>query len=256
MDKAVRCLEILKMLQEKGFVKVNELSAKFDTSEMTIRRDLKFLAQQYNLQRTHGGAIMPPGQPVVRIISFDEQRITNKEAKEKIAQKAAALLRARQRIFVDAGSTTRQVVNYIDSSLHSIIVTNHLQTAEAALKIEHLSVIMLGGEIISITNCTSGEMAEEQLKKYQLDIAFLGAAAVGSDGLLYDGYSPEARFKKSVFEVAKETYLLADSSKFNTYDLNSFASLSQVKAVITDSNINAEGMSLLKRHNVQVIIAD
>jgi DeoR/GlpR family transcriptional regulator of sugar metabolism len=59
-----------------------------------------------------------------------------------------------------------------------------------------------------------------------------------------------------VFEVAKETYLLADSSKFNTYDLNSFASLSRVKAVITDSNINAEGMSLLKRHNVQVIIAD
>lgn len=256
MDKAARCLEILKMLQEKGIVKVNELSAKFDTSEMTIRRDLKFLSQQYNLQRTHGGAIMPQGQPVVRIISFDEQRIKNKEAKEKIALKAASLIRFRQRIFIDAGSTTRQIVNYIDSSLHNIIVTNHLQTAEAALKIEYLSVIMLGGEIIGITNCSSGEVAEEQLRKYQLDIAFLGAAAIGNDGMIYDGYSPEARFKKSVFEVAKETYLLADSTKFNTYDLNSFASLDQVKAVITDSNINSEGLALLKKFNVQIIIAE
>jgi DeoR-like helix-turn-helix domain. len=83
MDKAARCLDILKMLQENGVVRVDELAEKFGTSEMTIRRDLKFLSQQYNIQRTYGGAIMPQGQPVVRIISFDEERIKNKEAKKK-----------------------------------------------------------------------------------------------------------------------------------------------------------------------------
>jgi len=115
---------------------------------------------------------------------------------------------------------------------------------------------MLGGEIIGISKCTTGEITEEQLRKYQLDIAFLGAAAIGSDGFLYDGYSPEARFKKAVFDVAKETYLLADSTKFNTYDLNCFGSLSQIKAVITDSGITEEGLTLLKKHKVEVIIAD
>jgi len=256
MDKAARCLDILKMLQENGVVRVDELAEKFGTSEMTIRRDLKFLSQQYNIQRTYGGAIMPQGQPVVRIISFDEERIKNKEAKEKIAKKAASLIHTRQRIFIDAGSTTRLIVNYINNDSYNIIVTNHLQTAEAALNIDHLSVIMLGGEIIGISKCTTGEITEEQLRKYQLDIAFLGAAAIGSDGFLYDGYSPEARFKKAVFDVAKETYLLADSTKFNTYDLNCFGSLSQIKAVITDSGITEEGLTLLKKHKVEVIIAD
>ena len=60
-------------------------------------------------------------------------------------------------------------------------------------------MIMLGGEMIRITNCSSGPVAEEQIRKYQLDTAFIGAAAIGTDGRLYDGYSPEARFKSSLF---------------------------------------------------------
>ena len=115
---------------------------------------------------------------------------------------------------------------------------------------------MLGGDVIRLTNCCSGPVAEEQLKKYQLDIAFIGAAAVGSDGKLYDGYSPEARLKSSIFSVAKKVYLMVDSSKMNTYNLNEFGSLSQVDGLITDSGLDEEAELLLKRHRVNVIIAE
>ena len=54
------------------------------------------------------------------------------------------------------------------------MVTHHLAVAEQALKFENLAVIMLGGDMIRITNCSSGPVAEEQLKKYQLDTAFIG----------------------------------------------------------------------------------
>lgn len=108
--------------------------------------------------------------------------------------------------------------------------------------------------MIRISNCSSGTITEEQIKRYQLDIAFLGACAVGVDGKLYDGYSPEARLKTSIFSVAKEVYLLADSSKFNIYDLNEFGDLTKIKAVITDSGINEEGLALLKRYRVETII--
>ena len=255
MNKSERCLSILDMLQKQRKVEVNELAEKFGISEMTIRRDLNFLAQQYNITRTHGGAMMAD-QPVVRMISFDESRISNREAKEKIAAKAAALIRNGQRIFIDAGSTTRIILNYLEEDTRAVIVTNHLKVAEHALQFANLSVIMLGGEMIRITNCSSGTVAEEQLGKYQLDTAFLGAAAIGTDGGLYDGYSPEARFKRSIFSVAKKIYILADSSKFNTYDLNSFASLSQVNGVITDSGIDEEGKALLKKYQVEVMIAE
>lgn len=255
MNKSERCLAILDMLQKQHKVEVNELSKQFGISDMTIRRDLNFLAKQYNITRTHGGALMA-NQPVVRMISFDESRISNKESKEKIAAKAASLIKNGQRIFIDAGSTTRIILNYMRDDVRAVIVTNHLKVAEHALQFDNLSVIMPGGEMIRITNCSSGTVAEEQIKKYQLDIAFLGAAAIGTDGRLYDGYSPEARFKSSIFSVAKKIYLLTDSSKFNTYDLNGFASLSQVDSIITDEGIDEEGMNLLKKYSTNLIIAE
>ena len=67
--------------------KVNELAKRFGISEMTVRRDLNLLARQYNITRTHGGALMA-NQPVVRMISFDESRISNREAKEKDSGKS------------------------------------------------------------------------------------------------------------------------------------------------------------------------
>lgn len=255
MNKSERCLAILEMLQKKHRVEVKELARIFKISEMTIRRDLNFLAGQYNITRTHGGAMMA-NQSVVRMISFDESRISHREAKERIAAKAASLVKNGQRIFIDAGSTTRIIPNYLEKDVRAVVVTNHLKVAEHALSFDNLSVIMLGGEMIRISNCSYGPVTEEQIRKYQLDIAFLGAAAVGTDGRLYDGYSPEARFKSSIFSVAKRIYLLADSSKFNTYDLNEFGALSHTDGVITDEGIDEEGRNLLKKFNANMMIAE
>lgn len=254
MNKNERCLAILELIQRYHRVDAKDLARQFGASEMTIRRDLNFLAQQYNITRTHGGALMV-NQTVVRMTSFDEKRISNKASKERIAAMAASLIRGGQRIFIDAGSTTRIMLNYLDKGLRAVIVTNHLKVAEEALQYDNVSVIMLGGEMIRITNCSSGPVAEEQIRKYQLDTAFIGAAAIGTDGRLYDGYSPEARFKSSLFSVAKRVYLLADSTKFNTYDLNGFASLSQVDGVITDQGLDEEGNNLMKKYNTRVIFA-
>ena len=190
------------------------------------------------------------------MISFDESRIAHKESKEKIAAMAASMIRSGQRIFIDAGSTTRILLNYLDKDTRAVVVTNHLKVAEHALQFANLSVIMLGGDMIRITNCSSGPVAEDQLKKYQLDTAFIGAAAIGTDGKLYDGYSPEARLKSSLFSVAKKIYVLADSSKINTYDLNEFGNLSQIDGLITDSGMDDEGRLLMKRHRVNVIFAE
>ena len=252
MKKNERCLAILEILQKQHKVTVTELAEKFDISEMTVRRDLNSLAREYNISRTHGGAELG-NQPVVRMISFDEPRIAHKDSKDKIAALAATMIQNGQRIFIDAGSTTRIILQR-----QGRIYTRRLISAvlESGFDLKAIPVIMLGGDMIRITNCSSGPVAEEQLKKYQLDTAFIGAAAIGSDGKLYDGYSPEARLKGTLFSVAKKIYVLADSSKMNTYNLNEFGSLSQIDGLITDAGIDEEAMTLMKRHRVNVIIAE
>jgi DeoR/GlpR family transcriptional regulator of sugar metabolism len=189
------------------------------------------------------------------MISFDEAKIKHKGVKELIAKKAVEQIEPRQRIFIDAGSTTRQMVNYITEDMRNVIVTNNLTVAEVALQHKNMSVIMLGGEMLHIANCSSGTVAEEQITRYQLDIAFLGAAAVGTDGKMYDGYSPEARLKGTIFNVAKKICLMVDSSKFNCYDLHEFGSLKQVDIVITDEGIDEDAWNLMSKHGRKVIIA-
>ncbi len=252
MEKKDRLKVIIEMLQKNHSVDVNELAKYFNTSQMTIRRDLNALSEQYNIIRTHGGAMIG-NQPVVRMVSFDEGRIAHKKEKEAIASMAASMIRSGQRIYLDSGSTTRNVLDYLDEETKAVLVCNNLSVAQKALSFSNVSVIMLGGDIIRLSNCSSGPVAEEQIQKYTLDVAFIGAAAVGTNGGLFDGFSPEARVKNHIFKVASKIYLLVDSSKINIYDLTQFGHLRHVDAVITDSKIDKEGEALFKRYDVKII---
>ena len=97
MDKKERYRVIIDLLQKERKVSVNALAERFSTSQMTIRRDLNDLAGQYNIVRTHGGAMLDEDS-LVRMISFDEKRILHKKEKNEIARKAAGMIRPGQRI--------------------------------------------------------------------------------------------------------------------------------------------------------------
>ena len=255
MDKASRGLKILDMLQENGRVNVTELSELFDTSEMTIRRDLNILAKKYNIVRTHGGATMPQnGSPIIKTETFVEEKISHRDQKDVIAKKAAELIEFRQRVFIDPGSTARLVTKYLNNENKNIIVTNSMSVAEACMEYDAMSVIILGGQILPGSRCTVGSSAEEQLAGYRLDSAFVGAAAIGIDGKVYDGYSPEAWYKKMIFDVVDKVYLLADSTKFNTYDLSAYANLKQFEAVITDDGIDKKMIEYFEKNKIRLII--
>ena len=253
MNKNERYSEIIELLQRNHRVDVNELAARFRTSQMTIRRDLNVLSKEYNIIRTHGGAMIGD-QPVVRVISFDEEKIPHQEEKHAIARKAAGMIRSGQRIYLDSGSTTRIVLDYLEKDTRAVIVCNHLGVAQQALSFPNLSVVILGGEMIRLSNCSSGPITEEQIQKYTLDAAFIGAAAIAPDGSLYDGFSPEARFKSHIFDVSRHVCLMADSSKINTYALSQYGHLSQVDTVITDRGIDRDGENLMKRYDVHLEI--
>ena len=252
MEKKERYREIIELLQKNHHVEVNELSKRFGITPMSVRRDLNALAEQYNIVRTHGGATIGD-QSVVRIVSFDEERIAHREEKNAIAAAAAALIRPGQRIYLDSGSTTRILLNYLDRDMKAVVVCNHLGVAMQALEFPNINVVMLGGEMIRLSTCSSGPVAEEQIQRYSLDAAFIGAASIGADGNLFDGFSPEARLKSHIFRVASRVHLLVDSSKINTYELSQFGHLKQVDTVITDRGIDRDGENLIKRYDVKLL---
>ncbi|HBH67249.1 MAG TPA: transcriptional regulator, partial [Erwinia persicina] len=77
---------ILEYLQGKGRTTVEELSAYFDTTGTTIRKDLSLLQQQGAVIRTYGGVMLnrdDGDQPI------DRKTFINSDKKKQIASRAA-----------------------------------------------------------------------------------------------------------------------------------------------------------------------
>lgn len=83
---------ILKLLEEKNTVTVNELVEKLNTSESTIRRDLNHLDKEKKLKKVHGGAT---SLNIIYDTKEDEvlvRQSLNVDEKAKIAKYAASLI--------------------------------------------------------------------------------------------------------------------------------------------------------------------
>lgn len=95
---------ILTLLNEQGEVSVDELAKRFETSEVTIRKDLAALESNGLLLRRYGGAITMPQE----LVGDAAQPIS--AYKRAIARAAVMRLREHARIIIDSGSTTAAMI--------------------------------------------------------------------------------------------------------------------------------------------------
>ena len=92
---------IVSQLQQQGELSVEQLAEQFNTSEVTIRKDLTVLEQAGLLLRRYGGAVPVP-QDFVSDSSLE--KVSNR--KLAIAKAAASLIKDHYRIIIDSGRTT------------------------------------------------------------------------------------------------------------------------------------------------------
>ena len=112
MRKEDRLAAIVEKLREDGFIKNNELSKLFGTSEMTIWRDIDELEKAGVLKRVFGGAVD------IKASSYTESHVNervfeNTSAKEKIARYAVSMVKTNDRVFIDSGSTGYIIAKYL-----------------------------------------------------------------------------------------------------------------------------------------------
>lgn len=253
MLRETRLRQIMELLRRDGRVENRELCAQFDVSDMTIRRDLDVLAAEGDIVRTRGGALLKQESrrhPVERVMDEQERR------KECIARKAIELINPGQRIFIDSGTTTRWVGRLMPSDSHNVIATNNLAVAMEISDYQNVTLLVIGGELQGTSMSCFGSLTEEQIRRYKLDIAFIGAAAVDSEGYAYTGYPSEAGTKNCIICSAKKSYLLVESGKFNQDNLMNFCHIGSFEAIITDKAVSPEVVEQLEQQGTHVIIAD
>ncbi|AWC29304.1 DeoR/GlpR transcriptional regulator [Bacillus cytotoxicus] len=218
---------ILKLVKEYNVVKLQELVERTKSSESTIRRDLAQLEKQRLLKRVHGGAsvLSGKGQEPTMI----EKSTKNIQEKRAIASLAASLVEKGDCIYLDAGSTTFEMIPYLINK-DVTVVTNGLMHIEALVE-NHIRAYLLGGMMKSQTKALIGAMAQESMQKYRFDKCFLGANGV-HEQLGYTTPDPEeALLKKMALTLANEGYFLVDESKFSEVAFAKIANIEDAKMI-------------------------
>ena len=147
--------QILSILKRQGQVIAKDVSQEMGVSEDTIRRDLREMAQQGLLQRVHGGAL--PASPA--LADFAGRERIAPDGKVAIGRAAANMMRPRQVVMLDGGTTARQVARHIPLDLQATIVTHSPTIALELLNHPHVEVILIGGRLFKHSVVAVGAVA-------------------------------------------------------------------------------------------------
>ena len=248
---------IAQALSARGFVSFQELCARLDASAATIRRDLERLEKEGHLTRVRGGARasgnrMP--QDHLAGTPFEINRARNAEKKAAIGRAAAKLCQPQDAIIVDGGTTTFQMCPHLEG-LDIQVLSNSLYIVNELLRQPSARVLVPGGAIFREQNIVLSPFEEDGLQRYHASKMFMGAAAVGPQGLMQaDGVLIQA--EQRLMERADALVVLADSSKFRASASFVLCPLSQVDILVTARGVRRDDLALLKSHKIEVIVAE
>ncbi|OYP58174.1 hypothetical protein CG709_00715 [Lachnotalea glycerini] len=217
---------------------------------------LNDLDHQGLLRRTRGGAVSL--QMAVRELDEKEKEKTNIKEKRAIVKKAYAMIDDSDTIFLDAGSTTLELVKLIrnGNKRDITVVTNALNIAYELVSSYDIEVVVIGGLLRhKIMSCVGG-ITESALSSMYFDKVFLGANSLSLELGVTTPNLYEAQVKQSMLKSAKKAILICDSSKFGITTMAKICSLDSFDAVITDSHLSKEEQRKIKDAGINLVIAD
>jgi len=252
MIAAQRRARITELVNRRGILSVAELARQVGASLMTIRRDLSFMDTQGLLRRTHGGAVAlaaPPDVPLRRRERLELQ------AKAAIGRAAAALVQPGETVLLDAGTTVLAMAHSLRALRNLSVVTNSVQILSELWARPGLRVVALGGVARHDSGAITGPLAEKALEEIRVDRAFLGTTGVTPRWEVSNSDLDLAALQRRILSAARESYLLADHTKFGRTGLAIVSPLQAFTGVITDAHLAPALLAQLRRHVRKVLIA-
>ena len=130
---------ILELLRKDGTVRTADLVEAMSVSSETVRKDLDYLEQSGQLERVHGGAVPVPkklvAEPAEEYVSLAARNTQHMEEKSRIVRRAAALVKEKQVVALDYGSTSFLMAKELARRFRSLtVITNSVQNALALVK--------------------------------------------------------------------------------------------------------------------------
>lgn len=242
-----RHTQLVEYVSLQGKVEVNELAKYLNTSAVTIRKDLDYLADRGILRRERGVAVLNDPQDINYRMAF------HYEIKKKIAAAALELVKDGESVIIEAGSTCALFAEELAKKKKDItIITNSMHIANFVKDFSSVNIVLLGGNYQKKWQALVGPMTKACIKEFSVDKIFVGV----------DGYSRQNGFTgndlirldtlKTMMESAKKTIVLTESDKFTKNGTVSFLKLEDVSHIITDSDIPFEELEFIEKQGITI----
>ena len=248
--------DILRIILAQGSSTVTELSQSYGVSEMTIRRDLKALAEEGQIQTTHGGAV-----PITSNAFQHEQRYAAKarlniERKRQIACYAVEnFVDDNDIIILESGTTVTAMVPYLQDKENLTVVTNGLYTTnELRAMLTKATVICTGGILRDVSFTFVGPVAEGFFQQFYAQKLFLSGIGFTLETGLTDPQMIDTQVKKAMIARSDRTIVLLDSSKFGIKSFTPVIAARDIDVLITDSGAPTSAVAELRDMGVDVHI--
>jgi DeoR family transcriptional regulator of aga operon len=260
----VRRRRMLSLIEDRGFMRVGDLSSMFGVSEVTARSDLDQLAEALLVDRVHGGAMAPSRPPHRSPVSeenepsFEESVDTLADEKASIGRAAAALVSSGDSIIIDVGTTATAVARALTdrADLNEVVAfTNGLTTAmQLETAIPRFTVILTGGTLRPRQHSLVNPMGGGILDQINATIAFIGCNGIHADEGVTNINLPEAQIKSRMIGAAGRVVVVADGTKIGKVSVARIARMEDVDNLVTTASADEVELDRIRNLGVYVTV--
>ena len=231
MVQTLRKPEIIEIARREAKVTVDGLVEYFGVTPQTIRRDLTELADAGQLERVHGGAILPS---TTMNIDYMERQQLHQPSKVDIARECARHIPNDCSVFLNIGTTTEAVAAELHRHTGLLVVTNNLNIAQNLSNSATIDVVVTGGDLRKSDGGLVGAIARDNVSRFRFDFAVIGCSALHHSGEILDFDTREVGVSQAIIARSDRVFLAADRSKFDRKAPIKIAGLSEIDTFFTD----------------------
>lgn len=245
---------ILEKLQVERRVVVSELSALYDVSEETIRRDLDKLENDGYAIKSYGGAVINENSNLD--LPYNVRKNTNVLGKQKIAALISEMVHDGDNIMLDASSTAVAIAKAIKNKKDLTVITNSLEIALELIETPGCNVISTGGVATGSSFALVGSVTDKTIRSYYVDKAIISCKGINMYAGFTESDERHANNKASMFYMAKTKILAIDSSKFDKIAFAKIGDLREISKIVTDKKPEEEWLQKFEELGVECIFPE
>lgn len=255
MQRNERLEKMTAMLQTQKYVSIKDMAQQFDVSDMTIRRDLKYLKESNPIIIMNGISIYE--DTVVKIgqeydLSGEENSKT--EDKRVIGEFAASLVCPSEIIYLDMGSTTIHIAQNLPTDIPFTALCNSANILFELMKRPNISIKVAGGSYYPSTGVFSSMQGIEYIERFRTNKMFMSAAGVHPTLGVTCSTDYLVRAKQHAMGISVEKILVVDASKFGIVHSSYCCSLSEIDSIITNKSLSEEWQHVIRDLGIKLYL--